>query len=688
MSDYYSSDAWGQALGPSKKKKKKDQARLNTSYWLPRLDEMVLLHPISTRSDGVSKEEKTRVVMVNEQLEKYNRWLPFIQSSKPGRNVRNAGTDLQVAVHDLNALVAGMMIKIDQRIADVQEAAEDFVEAVRQDGGWQTNGDLLDLTYDELDEILTKHPHRHTDPYRQHLCFTVWNSRPVTILLTRPRRDPFGLDWAIAVPEPPPPDRHLDKLLRLVSEVSQCEDGLCEAFHLLILLKTRAVTKYEGESLRPDAVLDHDGERIDQEVLKLVQEADLAAAQNRLPNGRIFFNFAAAARDMFVHLPLGCGICHRPPPPPPPPPPGIIDPFAGLFPDPPCVRPPYLQLLQTVQQWAQGEILSGIMLAFSRKLPRELCFLVFEYAMEAEELPLNPRVWEDDDYIMGMRIAGALRKRYVCPKPKPPRNPCTNVVADATQTIENVAATPRTTVARPSHQKCHLLNLPAELRLRIYEFYFRDIRLPLLPIVVDDETCEAYASLVEEYREVAAEDKSQLAQKMRGNTHGFCLENDPLLATCRLMRREASEVMTKDSSMAIRLAFPCCYWEPNKLIAKDIGELDWIYPRDSLTSIIDVDNRVGDPVQWTRYLEAIEWCAHFKPLIAVLYLFPDDKLQHLGLAGFDGAIDVLKKIKTEASIEMAMTVIREDIKAEAMADRLKAIDSEQKFTDLVKHLGA
>lgn len=145
MSDYVS-DTWGSPHAV-KKKKKKYAARLNTSYWLPRLDEMVLLHPISTRADGQSKEEKTRVVSVNDQLEKYNRWLAFTQPSRPGKNVRSTATDLQLAVHELNALIASMMIKVDQKIADIQGSTEDFVQAVVNEGAWQTNGDLLGGSY-------------------------------------------------------------------------------------------------------------------------------------------------------------------------------------------------------------------------------------------------------------------------------------------------------------------------------------------------------------------------------------------------------------------------------------------------------------------------------------------------------------------------------------------------------------
>lgn len=127
----------------SKKKKKKDKARLITSYWLPRLDEMTLLKPISTRADGASKEEKTRVEQINQRLTDYNRWLTFVPKSAPGRQVRAAAGGVQESVHELNSLIARMMMQVDQKIADLQDKTELFIEAVQDGGSWQANGDLL-----------------------------------------------------------------------------------------------------------------------------------------------------------------------------------------------------------------------------------------------------------------------------------------------------------------------------------------------------------------------------------------------------------------------------------------------------------------------------------------------------------------------------------------------------------------
>jgi hypothetical protein len=130
---------------PSNKKKgkKKNAGRVTTSYSLPKLDEMVLLQPIATKSDALIKEEKTRCETANEALVKYNRWLAFVQPSKPGKNVRGAAMELQNSVHELNSFISGMMLQIDQKLANLQDQTESFVEAVQEEGGWQTTGDLL-----------------------------------------------------------------------------------------------------------------------------------------------------------------------------------------------------------------------------------------------------------------------------------------------------------------------------------------------------------------------------------------------------------------------------------------------------------------------------------------------------------------------------------------------------------------
>lgn len=104
---------------------------------------MCLLKPISTRADGASKEEKTRVESINSRLVDYNRWLTFVPRTAPGKQVREAAGGVQESVHELNSLIAKMMMQVDQKIADLQDKTELFIEAVQDGGSWQANGDLL-----------------------------------------------------------------------------------------------------------------------------------------------------------------------------------------------------------------------------------------------------------------------------------------------------------------------------------------------------------------------------------------------------------------------------------------------------------------------------------------------------------------------------------------------------------------
>lgn len=94
--------------------------KLTTFYEVPRLDEMVLLQEIATPCEfSHSKTERSRTTSINEQLDRYNRWLPFAQSSVPGKDVRSAALDLQQSIHEMNSFVAKMMIKFDKKIVEL-----------------------------------------------------------------------------------------------------------------------------------------------------------------------------------------------------------------------------------------------------------------------------------------------------------------------------------------------------------------------------------------------------------------------------------------------------------------------------------------------------------------------------------------------------------------------------------------
>jgi hypothetical protein len=264
------------------------------------------------------------------------------------------------------------------------------------------------LTYEELDEILTKHPHRSSESYGRHLDELVRRATP---------NPPFDIPCRVDTTTP----KYLEKIIRLIQEVMQCPDGKRKALHLYVFTKPVYLRTYPdlglppppGPYQSPEAA---DAERLDNEVIELVRKSQEAVFTKKAAEACSFFGFATARRYMFSSLPRWCRSCTRPPPSPqsqqnaP-----FPDPFDHLFPQPGCSRAPHLQLLERVQKWAHAEISTGIMLTLGPKLPKELCMLVLEFALTAEDLPQNPLVWERDDFLMGMVIKGGLKTEYRCP---------------------------------------------------------------------------------------------------------------------------------------------------------------------------------------------------------------------------------------------------------------------------------
>ena len=78
-----------------------------------------------------------------------------------------------------------------------------------------------------------------------------------------------------------------------------------------------------------------------------------------------------------------------------------------------CSRSMNIELVDVLQKRAYGEIRSGIMLTLTVKLPKELCLLVFEFAVDAEDIPLDPQVW-DMDSVGGMTVKGLVKDEYQC----------------------------------------------------------------------------------------------------------------------------------------------------------------------------------------------------------------------------------------------------------------------------------
>ncbi|KAK5175190.1 uncharacterized protein LTR77_000327 [Saxophila tyrrhenica] len=215
---------------------------------------------------------------------------------------------------------------------------------------------------------------------------------------------------------------------------------------------------------------------------------------------------------------------------------------------------------------------------------------------------------------------------------------------DAAEVIETLAATfLSTTAARSDPQECHLLKLPAELRLRIYDYYFQDVKLPALVI-----------------------------------------ENDPLLATCRLIRREASEAMGKNSTMAVLLADPDHY-DDKQMMAKHVGCVDWFPSRDRFLILVNTYQKPGN---WRGLLRAVQ-LTDYKHLTLALNI---KAWYGPTLAEFDALVDAFKKIRTRARIEVAMQIVyKEDDEDPVMAFRLRVLEgfvANRKIDDLVQHLGA
>lgn len=97
-----------------------------------------------------------------------------------------------------------------------------------------------------------------------------------------------------------------------------------------------------------------------------------------------------------------------------------------------CHRRTSLWLLRELQRKAYGRIRSTVMLTLGQLVPADVCELLFEFAMAAEEIPLDPRVCEPDfheDAERWLRAKSAttmsyygkpfqqfLRREYRCPQ--------------------------------------------------------------------------------------------------------------------------------------------------------------------------------------------------------------------------------------------------------------------------------
>lgn len=81
--------------------------------------------------------------MIDEHLNKYNRFLQCINPSRRTAKVRSAAFDLQQAVHEINATISAMLIKVDRKVMQFKDRTDDFADAVQQSEEWWKPQDLL-----------------------------------------------------------------------------------------------------------------------------------------------------------------------------------------------------------------------------------------------------------------------------------------------------------------------------------------------------------------------------------------------------------------------------------------------------------------------------------------------------------------------------------------------------------------
>ncbi|KAK3704171.1 hypothetical protein LTR37_014011 [Vermiconidia calcicola] len=283
-----------------KKKKKKTMSPLLTMYCLPRIDEMVLFKPMTSSSTEpcVPGEESSRTASVREIFEKYNRWLALVKMARSMKEVRATAMDLQQSVHELNTFFAEMMMQVDREILDLQDKTEAFVESIQQSDEWQTDGDLLELTCEELDAVFSKHPRRNMEDHIQYLCKTVRRA-----LNTRQGSLWCGSSFSS--------QRLPDKaLMRLIKEIESCPNIAFEVFHLYILAKIHVVNRYIQRY--PDSTILVHPQEVDEKVANVMRESRRKRSSG-ISNPRILFDFAEARRQICFPDPLGCHVrlCRR-----------------------------------------------------------------------------------------------------------------------------------------------------------------------------------------------------------------------------------------------------------------------------------------------------------------------------------------------------------------------------------------
>jgi hypothetical protein len=289
---------------------------------------------------------------------------------------------------------------------------------------------ISDLTSDELKDVVPRHSLRGTKTYLEKV-----EADLMPAITERERY--FCTPRLLSNFEA---EDFVAKVELLMGEMVGCPDGKHSVFHLcveaLILLwrirpgALRDKPRGKVSAIRSILHADFDG------LVKLVKQWRSAICTSNT-EARCFIDFAAAKRHVYKTLPRKCRNCENKRPS------GAasasmpvvnqsssdeshdqaaVDPLAvwglgdlGNFRDLhpveivlDCERLRHLKLLDRLQKWAYTEIRVGIMLTLRNKLPKELCLLILDHALDAEKIPRDPRVWEKDDFLMGMRIRGML----------------------------------------------------------------------------------------------------------------------------------------------------------------------------------------------------------------------------------------------------------------------------------------
>ena len=200
------------------------------------------------------------------------------------------------------------------------------------------------------------------------------------------------------------------KLIRLVEEVQSCPGGIHEAFHLYIFVKAHIFPQWDPDSFGPIGN-NPENKRVDSQILKIIKGSLYDQPGKLKERPTIFFNFAAAKREIWNSIPAECNSCDRQQTQGDPSDPLWVPPLPAYS----CRRASNLRLIEQLQVKAYGEIRFSVMLTLGRKLPKEICILIFEFVSLTVDCPC---LWAFDTFlriqILCRRCRGLLGKK-LCP---------------------------------------------------------------------------------------------------------------------------------------------------------------------------------------------------------------------------------------------------------------------------------